>query len=188
MIVIDAPAAVELLKQTVAGMSISLRISSRRETLHAPHLIDIELAQVFRRLVAKGEMTAKRGHEDLEDIDGLLLRRYGQSTLMPRIWILRNNLSVNDATYVALAEALAAPMWTCDRRLARPGLTRDNRSVLSRQARQSRIRRPNRLATRSTSSRALLPRSSRKMLSSTTSSEVTSPESCSISMMRCASR
>lgn len=46
MIVLDASAAVDWLLQTSAGLSIEKRIYSRNETLHAPHLLDLEVAQV----------------------------------------------------------------------------------------------------------------------------------------------
>ena len=48
--------------------------------------------------------------------------RVGVSGLLGRIWELRDNLSANDATHVAVAEALEAPLVTADGRLARaPG-------------------------------------------------------------------
>jgi len=55
------------------------------------------------------------GVADLADFP---LRRYPHDLLLPRIWDLRNNLTAYDATYVALAEALDAPLLTRDRRLA----------------------------------------------------------------------
>ena len=48
--------------------------------------------------------------------------RMGAVGLLGRIWELRDNLTAYDATYVALAEAIEAPLVTMDRRLARaPG-------------------------------------------------------------------
>jgi predicted nucleic acid-binding protein len=46
------------------------------------------------------------------------VRRYPQDFLLPRIWELRNNLTAYDAAYVALAEALGAPLLTRDKRLS----------------------------------------------------------------------
>jgi predicted nucleic acid-binding protein len=51
------------------------------------------------------------------DLDELPLERYAARPLLARIWTLRHNLSGADATYVALAEALDAPLITSERRL-----------------------------------------------------------------------
>ena len=88
------------------------------ETLHAPHLIDIETTQVLRRHVAKGAIGAQRGREAIQDVGALALRRYGHVDLLPRVWEMRDNLTAYDAVYVALAAVLDAPLLTCDRRLA----------------------------------------------------------------------
>lgn len=86
--------------------------------LHAPHLLDVEAAQVIRRYAANGEIDSARGRLALADLADFPLRRYPHNFLLPRIWDLRNNLTAYDAAYVALAEALDAPLLTRDRRLA----------------------------------------------------------------------
>lgn len=86
--------------------------------MHAPHLIDVEVAQVIRRYAAKGEMDNARGRAALEDLADFPLRRYPHDVLLPRVWELRSNLTAYDAVYVALAEALDAPLLTRDQRLA----------------------------------------------------------------------
>jgi predicted nucleic acid-binding protein len=91
----------------------------RRQTLHAPHLLDIEVAQVIRRYAANGDIDTERGRLALIDMADFPLSRYPHDLLLPRIWDLRNNLTAYDAVYVALAEALGAPLLTRDRRLAR---------------------------------------------------------------------
>ncbi len=88
------------------------------ETLHAPHLIDVEVAQVIRRYAARGDISAARGGEALADLSDLPLQRYEHDFLIPRVWELRDNLTAYDAVYVALAEALEAPLVTGDLRLA----------------------------------------------------------------------
>ena len=118
MIVLDASAAIEWLLQTAAGARVEDRIFSREATLHAPHLFDVEVAQVLRRYVGAGILTASRGHEALDDLRALPLTRYPHDLLLGRVWELRNNLTAYDAVYVALAEALDAPLVTCDRKLA----------------------------------------------------------------------
>ena len=118
MIVLDASAAIEWLLQSPAGIKIDKRIFSVSESLHVPHLLDIEVAQVLRRYVREKTIPAQRGREALEDLNGLPLSRYPHDFLITRVWELRSTLTAYDAVYVALAEALDAPLLTCDRRLA----------------------------------------------------------------------
>jgi len=118
LIVIDASAVLEVLLRTSAAKSIEDRLFAPDQTAHAPHLIDVEVAQVIRRYVANGEIDAERGREALADLTDLPLWRHPHDFLLPRIWALRNNLTAYDAAYVALAEALDGPLLTRDRRLA----------------------------------------------------------------------
>jgi predicted nucleic acid-binding protein len=118
MIVLDASAAVDWLLQTPAGRRIDNRISSSNTTLHAPHLLDLEVAQVLRRLAYQGAVSPKRADEAFHDLQDLRLNRYPHFVLLPRIWKLRHNFSAYDASYVALAETLGAALLTRDARLA----------------------------------------------------------------------
>jgi len=116
VIVLDASA--DWLLQTSAGLQIEKRIYSRNETLHSPHLLDLEVAQVLRRLVREGTISARRGDEALRDLLALRISRYPHFVFLPRIWKHRHNLSAYDAAYVALAEKLSAPLVTRDARLS----------------------------------------------------------------------
>jgi predicted nucleic acid-binding protein len=118
MIVVDASALLELLLRTPAASAVEERLFSRREALHAPQLVDLEIAQVLRRYVHGGQMSAVRGREALDDLSGVRLTRWPHDALILRVWELRANLTAYDAAYVALAEALDAPLVTRDRRLA----------------------------------------------------------------------
>ncbi len=118
MIVLDASAAIEWLLQSPTGIKIDKRILSRSESLHAPHLLDIEVAQVLRRYVREKMISAQRGQDALEDFAGLPLERYPHDFLIPRVWALRATLTAYDAVYVALAELLDARLLTCDRKIA----------------------------------------------------------------------
>ena len=118
MIVIDASALLEALLRTPAAKAVERRLFEQRQTLHAPHLLDVEVAQVIRRYAAAGELDAERGRAALADLADFPIRRYPHDFLLPRVWELRNNLSAYDAVYVALAEVLNAPLLTRDRRLA----------------------------------------------------------------------
>jgi predicted nucleic acid-binding protein len=118
MIVLDASATVDWLLQTSAGRRIEQRMYSARESLHAPHLLDLDVPQVLRRLVREGTISANRGDEAVRDLLDLRLTRYSHFMLLPRIWQLRHNFSAYDAAYVGLAERLGAPLITRDGRLA----------------------------------------------------------------------
>ena len=117
MIVLDASAAVDWLLQTSAGLRIDTRIFAPAESLHAPHLIDLEVAQVLRRLVRDGTIAAQRGDQAIQDLQDLRITRYPHFVFLSDIWRLRNNLSAYDAAYVALAESLGAILISRDSRL-----------------------------------------------------------------------
>lgn len=118
MIVADASAIVEILLGSPAAGTIKARLSAPGETLHAPHLLDIEVTQVLRRQVNRGEIDGEYGRRALAIFAVMPFQRYPQTRLLPRIWELRDNLTAYDAAYVALAEALDAPLLTRDGRLA----------------------------------------------------------------------
>jgi predicted nucleic acid-binding protein len=118
MIVLDASAAVDWLLQTSAGQSVEKRLYSRSETLHAPHLLDLEVTQVLRRLALQGVISANRANAALGDLLDLRITRYPHLVLLPRIWQLRHNFSAYDAAYIVLAEKLGAALVTRDARLA----------------------------------------------------------------------
>jgi predicted nucleic acid-binding protein len=118
MIVVDASALLEVILRTPAAFAIEQHLFAAAETLHAPHLIDVEVTQVIRRYATKGDIDGERGRAALQDLADFPLRRYPHDFLLPRVWLLRDNLSAYDAVYVALAEVLDAPLLTRDRRLA----------------------------------------------------------------------
>jgi predicted nucleic acid-binding protein len=119
VIVIDASALLEMLLNTPVSGRVTERLFGRNETLHAPHLLDLEVAQVLRRYTLSGEMDAERSEQALGDLADLPLNRYPHDVFLLRIWTLRRNLTAYDAAYVALAEALDAPLITRDAALTR---------------------------------------------------------------------
>ena len=118
MIILDASATVDWLLQTPTGQRIENRIYLHNESLHAPHLLEVEVTQVLRRLVRDKTVPAPRADEAIADLLDLRLTRYPHFILLPRVWQLRHSLSAYYAVYVALAELLHAPLVTCDRKVA----------------------------------------------------------------------
>jgi predicted nucleic acid-binding protein len=118
VIVLDASAAIDWLLQTTVGQQIETRIYSRGESLHAPHLLDLEVAQVLRRLVREAAVSAQRADLAIQDLLSLRVARYPHFVFLPQIWQLRHNVSAYDAAYVALTEKLGATLITRDVRLA----------------------------------------------------------------------
>jgi predicted nucleic acid-binding protein len=118
VIVVDASALLEALLRTPAAAAIETRLFAAGETLHAPHLLDVEVAQVIRRYAADRQIDEQRGRQTLSDLEAFPIRRYPHGFLLPRVWELRSSLTAYDAIYVALAETLDAPLLTRDRRLA----------------------------------------------------------------------
>ena len=114
MIVVDASAITEFLLQTPLGVRVEARLFRDGDDFHAPHLIDVEVAQALRHLVRAGEVGAERAEEAIADLTNFDLRRHPHVDLLGRTWELRNNLTSYDAMYVALAEAIASPLVTCD--------------------------------------------------------------------------
>ena len=112
----------EFLLQTPLGARVESRLFRDGEEFHSPHLMDVEVTQGLRRLVRSGEVSATRAAEAIEDLGDLDLHRHSHLALLIRAWQLRQNVTVYDAMYVALAEALDATMITCDSPLAKtPG-------------------------------------------------------------------
>jgi predicted nucleic acid-binding protein len=123
MIVVDASAILDLLLKAATSKRIRARLFGPGQTIHAPHLIDIEVMQVLRRFWLKGALESDRAAGAIEDFVDMSIERYAHGLLVTRIWELRDNLTAYDASYVALAELLDAPLLTCDTRLARvPGI------------------------------------------------------------------
>jgi predicted nucleic acid-binding protein len=122
LIVVDASALVKVLTPARPDHVLDRRLQEA-DSLHAPHLVDVEVANGLRRAAATGSVSTDRAQDALLDLDTMPITRYPHGALLPRAWELRDNLTAYDAMYVALAEVLEAPLVTCDARLARtPGI------------------------------------------------------------------
>lgn len=117
MIVVDASVAVEVLLRGPDSAALVSRLLDSGEALHAPHLLDVEVAQVLRRFARRGTLSDRRGAEALRLLADFPLTRHHHTPLLPRMWVLRDNITAYDAAYVALAELLSATLLTRDRRL-----------------------------------------------------------------------
>lgn len=117
---LDASAVVDLLLWTPgAAQRIAARVAREEQRLVAPELLDVEVAQVIRRHERRGALSRSRAEELLGDLRRLPVRRVRHHPLLPRAFELRHNLTMYDSVYVALAEAVDAPLLTRDERLAR---------------------------------------------------------------------
>ncbi len=122
MIVVDASILVTGLADDGPDGDL-VRSRLRGEELLAPHLIDLEVTSAWRRLAAAGSIDDRRATLALNDLRSLRLERAPHEPLLERCWELRDNLTVYDAAYVALAELMQVDLLTADRRLAdAPGI------------------------------------------------------------------
>jgi predicted nucleic acid-binding protein len=124
LLVLDASAALAAFLGTrVNSTSIRARMAAPGESVHAPHLLDVERLHALRDLVLRGDVSRARSEEIRADFDSLRWSRYSHVAFLDRVWEPKDNLSAYDAAYVALAETLNAPLITTDARLARaPGI------------------------------------------------------------------
>ena len=114
MIVVDASAAVAALLNDGPARRV---LAS--DQLHAPHVVDSEVANALRRLVRTARLEPENAWKALATWRRLGLARYAVIEMIERVWLLRDNLSAYDASYVALAEQLGCGLLTCDGRLGR---------------------------------------------------------------------
>jgi predicted nucleic acid-binding protein len=118
VIVTDASVLVAMFLRMEGADAIEARLLGSGLSAQAPHLVDAEVAHVVRRYAANRQISPERGGDLLADLVDLPLRRHAHDWLLPRVWELRHNFTAYDAVYVALAEALEAPLLTRDPRLA----------------------------------------------------------------------
>ena len=119
MKVLDASALLELLVGTSAGLAVAEALEDPEDSVHIPHLADVEVAHALRRLVAAKVVSESVAREAIDTLQDLDLLRHAHEPLLDRVWGLRANLTAYDATYVALAEVLDAELLTCDKKLGR---------------------------------------------------------------------
>jgi predicted nucleic acid-binding protein len=117
MLVVDTSAVIEVLASSEPNAALTRRLV-QDDDLQAPHLLDIEFLHTLRRLTFAEKLSQRRADDVRADYRDLAISRYPQFPFSDRIWQLRHNLTPYDAAFVVLAETLAAPLVTCDRRVA----------------------------------------------------------------------
>jgi predicted nucleic acid-binding protein len=122
VIVLDASAGVDWLLGRPAADRVAELLAQDGQSVHVPHLWAVEVAQVLRRLAGAGTLAPDRALQALGVVRELPASRYAHEPLVGRAWQMRATITAYDGVYVALAEALGAPLITTDARLARaPG-------------------------------------------------------------------
>ena len=119
MITLDASAAVEMLRGGSLADLLWTELLASGEPLIVPHLLDIEATSALRRLASEERIDSHRAQQFIEALERLPAKRYEHTALLSRIWELRHNFTCYDATYIALAEATGAVLYTCDRKLGK---------------------------------------------------------------------
>jgi predicted nucleic acid-binding protein len=119
MIVLDASVVVELLTDGPLADTLRIDLEEHRESFIAPHLLDVEVMSALRKLVSGHRIDSHYSQQVLNELAVLPAVRYGHAPLLGRIWELRHSFTASDATYVALAEATDAILYTTDSKLSK---------------------------------------------------------------------
>jgi predicted nucleic acid-binding protein len=114
VIVVDASAVVEVLLDTPGGAAVAAVMEAAGAAIHAPELIDLEIAQVLRRMETRQLISRRLAEELVIDARLMPITRHSHAPYLGRVWELRHNLTAYDAAYLALAEGLGASLVTCD--------------------------------------------------------------------------
>jgi predicted nucleic acid-binding protein len=123
VLVVDTSAVIGALTGRPPSLEVMERLAGDSD-LSAPHLLDVEFLYALRRLVRDRQLSEDRAADARADFAALTITRYEHTLVADRVWELRHSLTAYDATFVALAELLDAPLVTFDARLARaPGHT-----------------------------------------------------------------
>jgi predicted nucleic acid-binding protein len=119
VIVLDASVVVELLTNGPLADSLKLALGDFREPIAVPHLLDVEVVSALRGLAAGRWIDSHQIHQFLVLLAALPAERYPHAPLLDRVWELRHNFTAYDATYIALAEATDAILYTGDEKLSK---------------------------------------------------------------------
>jgi predicted nucleic acid-binding protein len=118
MLIVDASCVAEVVLAGPDAERIRGHLAGDPEQA-APHLVDAEVLGVVRRVRLRGELDETAARQAIDDLASWPATRVDHRPLLQRSWELRHGLTAADALYVALAEALDAPLLTLDKRLAK---------------------------------------------------------------------
>lgn len=118
LVVIDCSLMIELLLVSEPGIDAEMRLRRDARKLVAPDLLSIEVISALKKLRLRRVIGSADANFHFKRFRTFKIEYFGHAPLAPRVWQLQDNFSPYDATYVALAESLHAPLWTSDRRLA----------------------------------------------------------------------
>lgn len=119
MIVLDASVVVELLTNGPLAGSLRDDLAPRAESFIVPHLLDVEVVNALRSLVASRHIDSHSIAQLLTALAELPADRYAHAPLLRRAWELCHNFTACDAVYIALAEATNSVLYTCDAKLCK---------------------------------------------------------------------
>jgi predicted nucleic acid-binding protein len=114
--VIDSSGVVDYLLGADTERAVARLIADERE-LAAPDVLVFEVLAALRRMVLGGGVSASRAEGAVADLADVPIRLFATLPLRFRAWELRENATAGDGLFVALAEQLAEPLATRDRRL-----------------------------------------------------------------------
>ncbi|MDN5794821.1 MAG: type II toxin-antitoxin system VapC family toxin [Intrasporangium sp.] len=126
MIVIDASAMVEALIGRGGDPEL---LDALAGDVHAPHVLDVEVLSALRGLLLGGDLEARAAEDARQEHFAFTIARHETHPLADRVWSLRRQYTSYDASYLALAEALGSPLFTCDAKLSGPGHEADVRVI-----------------------------------------------------------
>jgi predicted nucleic acid-binding protein len=115
VIVIESSAMVDALVGAAVNPELLSLLAT--EDLHAPALLDFEVASALRGHALAGKLGEPRLGEALTDFANFRVERYQMTDQLGSVVALRNNFTAYDAAYLVLAQALCAPIVTADGKL-----------------------------------------------------------------------
>lgn len=131
MTVLDSSACLDLILDTDPGRALRPVLLDPEPPLLAPGLLWVEVGRVLRAKVAGGAISRGAAEAALADFLDLGVDETHVEPLLVRAWQLRDNLTIDDGVFVALAEATAQPLLTTDLRLATAARERTRVEVLT---------------------------------------------------------
>jgi len=129
--VLDSSACLDLVLDTEPGRALQRLLLDPEPTLLAPGILWVEVGRVLRAKVAGGVLLPRNAEAALADLLDLGVEEIEVEPLLVRAWQLRENLTIDDGVFVALAEATAQPLLTTDSRLARAARQHTHVDVLT---------------------------------------------------------